>query len=93
MIVLLFYFFISAAVLLFGAEVNAEIYHQVAEGEDEDGGDQRHALRILTSLGTWPNISICRSVPFDERDISIPFCGYLNPLRYVNHHVREDALL
>lgn len=37
-IVLLFYFYISAAVLLFGAEVNAEIYREVAEGEDEEGG-------------------------------------------------------
>ena len=37
-IVLLFYFYISAAVLLFGAEVNAEIYREVAESEDEDGG-------------------------------------------------------
>jgi membrane protein len=34
-IVLLFYFFISAAILLFGAELNAQIYHQAAEGEDE----------------------------------------------------------
>lgn len=37
-IALLFYFYISAAVLLFGAEVNAEIYREVAESEDEDGG-------------------------------------------------------
>jgi membrane protein len=38
-IVLLFYFYISAAVLLFGAEVNAEVYREVAdEGEDDDGG-------------------------------------------------------
>ena len=33
-IVLLLYIFISAAVLLFGAEVNAEIYQQFADGED-----------------------------------------------------------
>ena len=32
-IVLLLYIFISAAVLLFGAEVNAEIYQQFADGE------------------------------------------------------------
>ena len=37
-IVLLLYIFISAAVLLFGAEVNAEIYQQFADGED--GGEQ-----------------------------------------------------
>ncbi len=37
-IVLLFYFYISAAVLLLGAEVNAEVYREVAEGEDGDGG-------------------------------------------------------
>lgn len=35
-IVLLFYFYISAAVLLFGAEVNSEIYREVAEGEEEN---------------------------------------------------------
>ena len=35
-IVLLFYFYISAAVLLFGAEVNSEIYREVAEGKGED---------------------------------------------------------
>lgn len=35
-IVLLFYFYISAAVL-FGAEVNSEIYREVAEGEEETG--------------------------------------------------------
>jgi membrane protein len=40
-IVLLFYFFISAAVLLFGAEVNAEIYREVAEGEDGGGGEKQ----------------------------------------------------
>ena len=34
-IVLLLYVFISAAVLLFGAEVNAEIYRGFADGEDE----------------------------------------------------------
>ncbi len=34
-IVLLLYFFISAAVLLFGAEVNAQIYYRFAEDEDE----------------------------------------------------------
>ena len=37
-IVLLLYIFISAAVLLFGAEVNAEIYQQFADGED--GGEK-----------------------------------------------------
>ncbi len=39
-IVLLFYFYISAAVLLFGAEVNAEIYREVAD-EGEDGGGEK----------------------------------------------------
>ena len=34
-IVMLLYIFISAAVLLFGAEVNAEIYKQFADGENE----------------------------------------------------------
>ncbi len=38
-IVVLLYFFISAAVLLFGAEVNAEVYRQVAEGEGREGSD------------------------------------------------------
>ena len=33
LIVLLFYFFISSAVLMFGAEVNAQIYHHVAGDE------------------------------------------------------------
>ena len=33
-IVLLLYIFISATVLLFGAEVNAEIYQQFADSED-----------------------------------------------------------
>jgi membrane protein len=37
-IVLLLYLFVSAAVLLFGAEVNAEIYQQLADGED--GGEK-----------------------------------------------------
>ena len=37
-VVLLFYFYISAAVLLFGAEVNAELYHHAAEGEDAGEG-------------------------------------------------------
>ncbi len=48
-IVLLFYFYISAAVLLLGAEVNAEVYREVAEGEDEDGGGgrSRRAERLL----------------------------------------------
>lgn len=32
---LLLYFFISASVLLFGAEVNVEIYHEVVEDQDE----------------------------------------------------------
>lgn len=31
-IVLLFYLFISAAIMLFGAEINAEVYQRVAEG-------------------------------------------------------------
>jgi membrane protein len=34
-IVLLFYFFISASILLFGAELNSEVYHQATESEDE----------------------------------------------------------
>ena len=38
-IVLLFYFFISAAIMLFGAELNSEVYHQAAEGGDE--GEKR----------------------------------------------------
>lgn len=42
-IVLLFYFYISAAVLLFGAEVNAEVYREVAEGEDGDNGGEKQA--------------------------------------------------
>jgi membrane protein len=33
-IVLLFYFFISAAILLFGAELNSEVYHEATENED-----------------------------------------------------------
>lgn len=33
-IILLFYFYISAAVLLFGAEINAEIEHRMPEGKD-----------------------------------------------------------
>lgn len=39
-IVLLLYFYISASVLLLGAEINAELYHQVAEdaGEDDQKG-------------------------------------------------------
>ncbi len=40
-IVLLFYFYISAAVLLFGAEVNAEIYREVAEDGDGEGGEKQ----------------------------------------------------
>ena len=36
-IVLLFYLFISAAILLFGAELNAEVYHEATE----DGGTGR----------------------------------------------------
>ncbi len=36
-IVLLFYFFISSAMLMFGAEVNAQIYHHVAGSEDAGG--------------------------------------------------------
>ncbi|MDQ5827773.1 MAG: YihY/virulence factor BrkB family protein [Chloroflexota bacterium] len=38
-IVLLFYFFISAAIMLFGAELNSEVYRQAAESEDE--GEKR----------------------------------------------------
>jgi membrane protein len=37
-VVLLLYIFISVAALLFGAEVNAEIYQQLADGED--GGEK-----------------------------------------------------
>ncbi len=37
-IVLLLYLFMSAAVLLFGAEVNAELYQRFAD--DEDGGEE-----------------------------------------------------
>jgi membrane protein len=37
-IVLLLYFFISSAIMLFGAEINAEVYQQVAGGS-EDGRD------------------------------------------------------
>ncbi len=33
-IVLLFYFFISAAILLFGAELNSEVYREAAEEEE-----------------------------------------------------------
>ena len=40
-IVLLFYFYISAAVLLFGAEVNSEIYREVAEVEEENDAHAR----------------------------------------------------
>jgi membrane protein len=36
-IVLLFYIFISSAVLMFVAEVNAQIYHHVAGSEDAGG--------------------------------------------------------
>lgn len=35
-IVLLFYFFLSAAVLLFGAEVNARLYHRFAQNTNEE---------------------------------------------------------
>jgi membrane protein len=35
-IVLLFYFFISAAILLFGAELNSEVYHEATEDEDTE---------------------------------------------------------
>lgn len=38
-IVLLLYFFTSAAIMLFGAEVNAEVYHQMGEGGGEDRKD------------------------------------------------------
>jgi uncharacterized BrkB/YihY/UPF0761 family membrane protein len=34
-IALLFYFFITAAIMLFGAELNSEVYRQAAEGGDE----------------------------------------------------------
>jgi membrane protein len=38
-IVLLLYFIISAAIMLFGAEINAEVYHQITDGgEGEDDG-------------------------------------------------------
>ncbi len=36
-IILLLYFFISSAVLLFGAEINATIEHSSPEGKDADG--------------------------------------------------------
>ncbi len=39
-IVLLFYFFISAAVLLFGAELNAEVYRRAAESKEREGPDR-----------------------------------------------------
>jgi membrane protein len=45
-IVLLLYFYISGAVLLFGAEMNAVIEHASAEGKDpgeKDAGEHRHA--------------------------------------------------
>jgi membrane protein len=35
-IVLLVHLYISASVLLFGAEVNEQIYHQFAEGQNGD---------------------------------------------------------
>jgi membrane protein len=35
-IVLLFYFFISAAILLFGPELNSEVYHEATEDEDTE---------------------------------------------------------
>jgi uncharacterized BrkB/YihY/UPF0761 family membrane protein len=35
-IVLLFYFFISAAIMLFGAELNSEVYRQAVEGGEEE---------------------------------------------------------
>jgi len=34
-LILLLYIFVSACVLLFGAEVNVEIYHQLVEDEEE----------------------------------------------------------
>jgi len=37
-IVLLLYFFISAAILLLGAELNSEIYHQTLEDEGPEEG-------------------------------------------------------
>jgi membrane protein len=37
-IVLLLYFFISAAILLLGAELNSELYHQTFEGEGPEEG-------------------------------------------------------
>ena len=40
-IVLLFYFYISAAVLLFGAEVNSEIYREVAEDGEFGAAPER----------------------------------------------------
>ena len=49
-IVLLLYFFISASILLFGAELNSEVYHRVAKGGEEEG-------EKTTSEGTRPEES------------------------------------
>jgi membrane protein len=47
-IVLLFYFFISSAVLMFGAEVNAQIHHHVA-GDEDVGGEKPDAGELGSS--------------------------------------------
>lgn len=44
-IVLLLYFFISSAVLLFGAEVNAEVYREAVEEEGGAGEEQQAGAR------------------------------------------------
>ncbi len=49
-IVLLFYFFISSAVLVFGAEVNAQIHLHVA-GDEAAGGKKPHAGQSGVSKG------------------------------------------
>jgi membrane protein len=47
MLVLLFYFFLSAAILLFGAEINAVVEHKAGEGK----GDMPEALHAETQSG------------------------------------------
>ena len=42
-VLLLLYFFISSAVLLFGAEVNAEVYRETVEEEGGAGEEQADA--------------------------------------------------
>jgi membrane protein len=43
-IVLLFYFLISAAILLLGAELNAEIYHQTLRDEGPEEGASEYSM-------------------------------------------------